>query len=153
MQNALEVHHVRASRRALLACCASDENGTTEDELVRALLAFGAGVDEYTSNDARGALAWVRESLLAGRPVVLCVDRWEHWVTLIGVVGRQFVGWDSAGWSGWRHEMDGVFILQPADLQARWEASKRARGRSPRFYGIGVGAPAKGGALLTPATP
>lgn len=102
---------------------------------MRALLAYSCGVDEHAGNDHRAAVEWVRESLAADRPVLLCVDRWEHWVTLIGATRRTFTLYDPARDTG------GAFVLRDKHLRSRWEAAKRVRGREGRFYGIAVGAP------------
>lgn len=133
--NAFEYHHRRVGLRGLRDLCGTTiSDGTDEHAIVRALVAYGCGVDEHAGDDARAALAWVRESLEADRPVLLCVDRWEHWVTVIGAQ-RQFVIYDSGP------EHGGTFVLRDKDLRRRWEAAKRVRGRAPRFYGLAVGPP------------
>lgn len=135
--NAFEYHHRRIGLRGLRELCgASEAEGTDEHGIMRALITYGCGVDEHADDDARAALAWVHSSLLAGRPVLLCVDRWEHWVTIIGVSARQVTLYDPA------RETGGTFVLRDKDLRSRWEAAKQVRGRAPRFYGIAAGAPA-----------
>lgn len=152
IQNALEVLQGRVSRRALLqACAANEDDGTPEDEIVRALLSLKFEVDVFESDVPAEAGRWVATSLAAGRPILVCVDRWSHWVTLIGVCGRRVLGFDPAGWSGWRAPADGFFVLRPADLRRRWEAAKRVRGRARRFYGIAIAAPTQ--RLLLPLSP
>lgn len=134
VQNALLVHHRRVSQRSLRALCETNEvEGTDEQGVLRALLAYGYAPDEWSGDVARDAERWLLASLIAGRPVVLCVDRWEHWVTLIGAVGRQVVLYDPA------RGVERLRVLRWSDLRKRWEAARRDRGRSPRFYGVGVG--------------
>lgn len=143
VQNAMEVHRVAVSRRRLLSLCAANEDdGTPHDEIKRALLALGCAIDEFEHIDFAESEAWLRASLLAGRPVILCVDRWGHWITVIGIVGRQFLLFDPAGWSEWRDATNGLIIANSRALRKRWETAKRVRGRLERFYGIGVAKPA-----------
>lgn len=122
-------------------CGTSEVEGTDEFGIQRALLAYRFGVDVHHGESRKDALDWLTESLSAGRPVILCVDRWLHWVTLIGVLGRQFVGYDPAGWQDWRGDYCGVFVSNFSDLAARWKAPKRARKLELPYYGIAVGAP------------
>jgi ABC-type bacteriocin/lantibiotic exporter with double-glycine peptidase domain len=135
VQNALLVHHKKVSQAGLRALCGTtEEDGTDEQCILRALLAYECEPDEWSGDVAREAEQWLGDSLRAGRPTILCVDRWEHWVTVIGTVGRQIVLFDPARGAG-------ASVLRWPDFRRRWEAGKRDRGRSPRFYGIAVGAP------------
>lgn len=137
--NAFEVHHRRVGLRGLRDLVGTTADGSDESDLIRALLAYGAGVDEHAGDTARAAELWLRESLAAGRPVLLCFDRWDHWITAIGVVGNQFVVFDPA------RETGGAFVLRFKDLRRRWEAARRVRRAAGapgvRFYGIAVGTP------------
>jgi ABC-type bacteriocin/lantibiotic exporter with double-glycine peptidase domain len=137
--NALEVHHRRVGLRGLRELVGTTDDGSDEHDLIRALLAYGAGVDEHRGRCAFAAREWLAESTAAGRPVLLCVDRWQHWVTLIGAVGAQLVIYDPA------RETGGVSVLRWKQLAQRWEAARRAAraAGSPgvRFYGIAVGPP------------
>lgn len=140
--NAFEFHHKRIGLRGLrdlVGTTAETPEGGDEHDIMRALLAYGSDVDEHASGDARRAWVWLLESLDADRPVLLCLDRWEHWVTAIGRAGRQVVVYDSSVHFG------GTFVLRFRDLRPRWEAARRVRraGGAPgvRFYGIAVGPP------------
>jgi ABC-type bacteriocin/lantibiotic exporter with double-glycine peptidase domain len=136
--NALEFHHKRIGLRGLRTLCGTTDDGSDEHDIMRALLAYGCGVDEYRGDDARNAWAWLLESLNADRPVLLCLDRWSHWTTAIGA-GRQVVVYDPS------REHGGSLVLRFRDLRPRWEAARRVRraGGAPgvRFYGIAVGPP------------
>lgn len=137
--NALEVHHRRLGLRGLRDLVGTTGEGSDEDDLIRALLAYRCGVDVHAGDVPRAAEAWLLESLGAGRPVLICVDRWDHWITVLGRVGRQFVIYDPG------IETGGAFVLRFKDLRPRWEAARRVRraGGAPRvrFYGIAVGEP------------
>lgn len=135
--NAFEFHHRRTGLGGLRALCGTTvAGGTDEDGIIRGLLAYGCGVDVLAELDPRAALTWLRASLITwDRPVLLCVDRWEHWVTVVGASARQFLIYDPS------REAGGAFALRDKDLRRRWEAAKRVRGRTERFYGISVGPP------------
>lgn len=134
--NALEVHHRRLGLRGLRELVGTTLEGSDEHDVIRALLAYGCGVDEHAGDAPRAAELWLRESLAAGRPVLLCVDRWEHWITAVGQIGGQFVVYDPA------RETGGTFVWRFKDLRPRWEAARRVRGRGAgRFFGIAVGPP------------
>lgn len=141
--NAFEVHHRRIGIRGLRDVCGTTSDGSDETDLIRALLAYGCGVDVHAGDSPREAHVWLLESIAAGRPAILCLDRWSHWVTAIGAAGRQVVIYDPASWQDWRPS--GTGVLRFADLRRRWEAGRRVQraGGAPgvRFYAIGVGAP------------
>jgi ABC-type bacteriocin/lantibiotic exporter with double-glycine peptidase domain len=135
--NALEVHHRRLGLRGLRDLVGTTGEGSDEHDIMRALLAYGFGVDEHAGDSPLAARDWLLDSIAAERPVLLCVDRWDHWVTALGACGRQVVIYDPARDTG------GTFVLRFKDLRPRWEAARRVRraGGSPgvRFYGIGIG--------------
>lgn len=140
--NAFEVHHRRVGLRGLRELVGTTREGSDETDLIRALLAYGCGVDAFSGDGALQAGAWILDASAAGRPVILCVDRWDHWVTTIGAIGRQVTIYDPARDTG------GAFVLRLEDLRRRWEAAKRVRGRGPRFYGIAIAPPTQ--SLLRP---
>lgn len=133
--NAFEVHHRRIGLHGLRALTHCDPDGADEDDLLRALLAYGCPVDVHESDTPRLARLWLVDSVQQGRPVLLCVDRWSHWVTVIGLVGSDLVIVDPA------RETGGTFVVGFKALARRWEAARRVRRRAARFYGIGVGKP------------
>ena len=140
LANAFEVHHRRVGLRGLRHVCGTTEAlGTDEDGLKRALALYAGGWDEHAGDDPRAARAWLDASLAAGRPAVLCVDRWQHWVTAVGAIGGQYVVYDPA------RETGGTYALRFSALRRRWEAARRVRreGGAPgvRFYALSVGSP------------
>jgi ABC-type bacteriocin/lantibiotic exporter with double-glycine peptidase domain len=137
--NAFEFHHCTVGLGAVRELVGTTDDGSDEHDVLRALLAYGCAVDEFKSDSARDSFKWVLDSVQHGRPVLLCVDRWDHWVTVIGGAGRQVTIYDPA------RETGGTFVLRFKDLRPRWEASRkvRKRGGAPRvkFYGIALDPP------------
>lgn len=125
--------------RGLRALVGTTDDGSDEHDIIRALLAYGCGVDEHRGTSALAAREWLTVSITAGRPVLLCVDRWQHWVTVTGALGAQFNLYDPA------RENGGAFVLTWKQLARRWEVARRAARAAGdggvRFYGIAVGAP------------
>lgn len=71
------------------------KDGTDEDKLKAAARKLGLKVRDRTwgsEGDIDAAWAWVVAELRRGRPVILCVDDFEHWVLATGVkAGRVLV--------------------------------------------------------------
>ena len=139
LQNALKVmgKHITQSRLAELAGTTEAE-GTDEEGLKRAALATGVGVDEISCAEPRVAFARVYGALLVGRPVLLCVDRWSHWVTAIGVAGTRVLVAEPGGYPYAVRE-NGLLVLERDRLLRRWRAAHRVSRKSPAYYGLALG--------------
>lgn len=133
--NALEALGRRVGLAGLRALTGCDPEGSDDEDVRRALLAYGCGVDEFASDDALAARAWLAQSLAVGSPTLLCVDRWGHWITALGALGDATVIYDPG------RETGGATALRWKALRRRWEAARRVRRRAPRYYGVAVGAP------------
>lgn len=137
VRNALEALHVRKGLSGLRVLCGTSEcDGTQEDGIKRAFLAYGCDVDEWSSNQRSKSLEWLQVSISHGRPIVLCVDQWEHWITVIGALNQDFVIFDPANPFNGDPRQGGAAVVKAFRLMARWEASRRVRGNCGRFYGI-----------------
>jgi hypothetical protein len=65
--------------------CATTAEGTTEGNLERAAIRLGLLVDDIHARTSIDFIRAVRDSLHAGPAVlIICVDRWQHWVCAIG---------------------------------------------------------------------
>lgn len=139
LANALERFGIRRGLAGLARVAGTTLDGTDEEGLLRAALSLRCGVDVFAGAVELEARAWLMESLRAGRPVVLCLDRWDHWVTAIGACGADVVIYDPARATG------GASVLRWRSLRRRWLAPRRARkdAGSPgiRFYGIAIARP------------
>jgi ABC-type bacteriocin/lantibiotic exporter with double-glycine peptidase domain len=127
--NALACLGIERDQEDLATLChVTRKDGTDEDEVMRALLACGAKVAPWYSRHRLRSMQWLQSTLHDHGPAILCVDQYQHWVTVIGSLnqttfwvfdpaadmGLQMYGWD--------------------ELVARWRKAKP----SPRYYGIGV---------------
>lgn len=74
------------------ACGTRWWNGTDESGLRRGLRRLGYDGTEQTwhhKSDGKTALQWLREQHQLGRPVILCVDNFNHWVLAGGSTDRK----------------------------------------------------------------
>lgn len=139
VQNALEIHRFRVAQ-AVLATegGTTEELGTDEEGIKRMVLSQGFEPDEFSTDLSLTAWGWVWNSLLMGRPVVLCVEQWSHWVCVVGACGKNVLVADPARHE-WNKKRNGIRVMPRSTLLREWEAGKRVRGSLDRFYGIGVG--------------
>ncbi len=114
----------------------TDDNGTDEDGIRRGLLAHGFIPEVMSSNIMLAARNWMITRLRQGQPVIICINRWEHWTTVIGLVGLRFIMFDPARY---KYRIDsGVTVYDWATLSRRWFANKKVRGSHGAYYGIAV---------------
>ena len=106
---------------AVARAAGTTADGTGAGGLRRAARAFGARVGRISSSDdasAWGALVW---HLHEGGAAVLAVDRGEHWVSAIGLLGRRVIVVDPA-----MVVRPMLSTLDREGLLAMWHARKRA---------------------------
>jgi ABC-type bacteriocin/lantibiotic exporter with double-glycine peptidase domain len=130
VQNALECIGIKVTQGELAKKMAvTEDDGASEEELKRAVLAANRGFDECHEPNQAIAENWLWEFLVARGPVVLCVDEWDHWVTVIGVMADRYVVFDPAKGAGIR-------VYDRQALLTRWRLGRRHGG--PLFYALGV---------------
>ena len=141
LQNALKAlrKHVTQDKLAELAGTTTD--GTDDEGLKRAVVALGFGVDEISCTSQGQAFGRLYGALLVGRPVVLCVDRWSHWVTAIGCIGTRVL-LAEPGRYPYSVRENGLYVLDKDRLCKRWRAAHRVTGAGgPKYYGLALGPP------------
>lgn len=123
--NALEVLGIRRTQREIAKLCdVNPAAGTSEVEMKRALLANGVAVDEWHGTWGKDGCMWLLDQLDVG-PAILCVDDDEHWVTVIGVCGNNFIVFDPS-------RNHGIEVHSGETLTKRWVNADGV------YYGIGV---------------
>jgi ABC-type bacteriocin/lantibiotic exporter with double-glycine peptidase domain len=127
--NALEVLGIRRTQREIAKLCdVSEDAGTDETEMKRALMANGVAVDEWHEDCPDQSELWVRHCTANGWPAILCVDSDEHWVTVIGLCGERYLLFDPA-------RNTGIEVHDKVSLNARWVNDDGV------YYGLGVSKP------------
>lgn len=108
--------------------------GTDEFGLIAAARELGFSAVQNYSVDGQAAWAFVRANILDGRPCLLCIDLWDHWVTAIGLIGDRVIVVDPSNATTNRREQ-GVHCLTRKNLLKRW----RHRTAEEPFYSIALG--------------
>lgn len=93
--------------------------GTSEQGIIRAVRHFGGIVEEYASSKKRQAWTWLHGSLVRGCPVILCLDSWDHWVSVVGALGERVVLMDSGPKPSNVREL-GLHVLAKRTVMTRW---------------------------------
>jgi len=87
--NALEALGIQRSEDELAALTKQTATGGTTGKALRTALGTIEGVINAEINESRSDVAALRllQSLYDGRPVIVCVEKWEHWSVAAGVLG------------------------------------------------------------------
>lgn len=131
--NALEALGIRRSHEELLTLCGTTANGTTPTQLKRAVKSLTDSCSllpvEMKENVPDVALLKLAALLDDGRPVVLLVDNWEHYVAAVGRLGRHVVVVaDSA-------DLRQTIHYPMAEFGRRWGHTEVKRGG---FWGLAI---------------
>jgi ABC-type bacteriocin/lantibiotic exporter with double-glycine peptidase domain len=124
----------KISERTIRAKAGTNEDGTDEQELIQAARELGWTATPHHSADTAAAWAFVRANVLDGRPCLLCIDQWTHWVCVIGIVGDKVIYFDPAKTKKNVSE-NGVTIASRTNLSKRWRCPSEAE----PFYAIAIG--------------
>ena len=128
--NALECLGIKRTQGQIAALChVTPPDGTSEEEIKRAVLACGCGVDEWEFALEALSKDWLRQHLYRRGPAILAVEDFEHWITVIGVCGESYTCFDPAAGVGIR-------VYTWTGLKTRWCLSRAKAG--PVYYGLGV---------------
>lgn len=131
LKNALESIGIERTEDELGLLSRQTTEGTSQPGLERAIQTIDKGDGtKLTSNriyeKRREVAGWALSSAIrAGRPVILCVDNFEHWVSAVGILGERFIIADSAS-------NDVVEYMSLSETLDRWDG--------PGYYGIEIGA-------------
>lgn len=118
------------------ACGTRPSTGTDENGLQRGLRRLGYEGTEagFTRKSyGRKALAWLREEHRQGRPVILCVDQFEHWILAAGSTQRSYFILDPRG----KRTRATAMSLSGAALLRRWWGFDRAS-EMGSYYAVAV---------------
>lgn len=133
ISNALSCLGISRSEEELVTLTGySAPDGTQEKGILKALAAIAksepaAGIQPAQVYETRADVAMLRlvEGLRHGRPAILCVDEWDHWVVAFGLLGQSIHVADSA---------DNALVItySPGGLIDRWRNPSKRK----NFYGI-----------------
>lgn len=95
---------------------------------------MGVTATSHSSKDMADAWAFIRSNAMDGRPSVICIDQWKHWVVVVGVIGSSVIIVDPMGTKANRAE-NGIHVLSRTKLARRWRCPNEDR----PFYAIAMG--------------
>ena len=136
LQNCLAVLGVRVGQHRLERLIGCTDDGADEQDILRALSAFGAAVEICATSRRADALSWLRKHAYVG-PLLLCVDDWGHWVSVAGGCGPRLWLFDPVP-EPWNMAQNGAWPLLPKTIVKRWRAARRHKKDGALFYGIAV---------------
>jgi ABC-type bacteriocin/lantibiotic exporter with double-glycine peptidase domain len=129
--NALECLGIVVDQEHLATLChVTKRHGTSETELMRALLAYKVKVDPWDSRRRRRSTQWLQAHLWDRGPAILCVDSQQHWIVAIGILNQTSI-WVFDPATGC-----GLERIEIGELADRWRLPNRFKG--PNYYGVGV---------------
>lgn len=131
--NALRCFGRRVAERRVRKSVGTTEDGTTEVGICGGLRELGFTANPFETTDTQAAWGWIIEGLRTGKPVIVCVDNWQHWVTVIGQVGDRVIVCDPANTKK-NEEENGIASMSKKDFLRRWKFWKEGY-----YYGIAVG--------------
>lgn len=127
----------RLTRRTRKDCKA----GTDELGLIKALRALSderTTISPFETDNRDDAWTWLHGSLSRGRPVILCLDEWNHWVTATGRCGDYITIFDP-GLSQRNRAESGHHVLDKSRLMKRWVYTKKRTAKDgKRLYAISI---------------
>lgn len=120
----LGIHKSQREIASRIHC--TEELGTDETEVIRALLSWGCKVDPFGTTQAFDARNWLDNF----SPAIVCFDNWDHWCCFLGKSGERYLTFDPIN-STMNRRMNGVHVYTWEQLRTRWRCDGA-------FYGIGV---------------
>ncbi len=136
LQAALRCLGLRIGQGRLSKAIGVTEDGADGEDLIRGILSLGLAVDVFESNCKQEARAWLTQ-YAPQYPVLLCVDDWEHWVTVAGMCGGRMFLFDSTK-ETWNLAERGTWPKTPCAILKRWKAKRVLRPEGGLYYGLGV---------------
>jgi ABC-type bacteriocin/lantibiotic exporter with double-glycine peptidase domain len=117
--NAARAMGIHLTRRKIAKFSNTTLEGTTEQGIKNALRNLDFKIKELTGSGDYGLfLRKVDLSLKKNRPIILCVDKYAHWVTIIGKIGEKYIVFDSS-YEKKNKKLNGVHILSDEELIKR----------------------------------
>ncbi len=130
LKHALITLGVSASEREISGLAGGRRRtGTNERQLRRAARAFGCDMPVIRKLDEDSARRCLADHLDRGLPVLLCVDEWDHWITVVKGQGGRFIALDS-------RDPAVLTIIPWRALRRRWAYHPRAEGSPREIYDL-----------------
>ena len=137
LRAALYVLGHNLTEAALRRRATTTPEGTDEKGIMRAVSYYGHNSTEYSCESIKRSWAWLKNNIARGKPVLLCVDDWNHWIAVVGKLGGKLLVFDPDSSPGTRKRYSGLKIYNEQELGYRWRCTDTTTGRSS-YYAIAV---------------
>lgn len=128
-------HRVREGHIRRLAGTTRD--GTDEVGILTAARSLGYSALEHHSESKTASWDWLYGCLSGGKPVILCLDAYQHWATAFGVLGDRVCVFDPSNFKNNRKE-GGIHTMKRPKLMHRWHNARKSILDKRRLYAIVV---------------
>jgi len=95
LKHALLVHGILAPEQSIARAAGTTWHGTDETRLAKAARRYGCDLLTIRKMDPSRARRELVSYVRGGTPCLLCIDEWDHWVTLVKEEKGQFILLDS----------------------------------------------------------
>ncbi len=134
LKHAMAIVGLFVDEKAITKAARSTRGGTDEKMLRRAADRYDCRLQEIRRFNEDSAFKSLTTALAAGRPCLICINQWGHWVTIVGFDARseRFVVIDS--------EKDPVVRIPAwSELKRRWVFNEYDRdGKLKQYYDLYV---------------
>lgn len=124
------------SESAVRTVSGTDKSGTDEIGILKAIRRYGHTAREYQFHSYKEAWEWLKQALHMGRPVLMCSDNWNHWVTAIGRYGAKVWIFDpDSTTKKRRNRYSGLELYSKNNWMRRWKKYNRSQ-KKYTYYAI-----------------
>lgn len=132
--NAIKIFEKKITESKIRKLSSCSEDGTDENGLITAIRQLNYTASTHWSADQTAAWSFIRANVMDGRPCLVCIDQWQHWVTIIGIIGDKVILIDPSN-SKKNTSENGVFSLNRFKMIKRLKCSSETQ----PFYIIAIG--------------
>jgi ABC-type bacteriocin/lantibiotic exporter with double-glycine peptidase domain len=132
---ALYVLGHNVTEAALRKYAGTTPEGTDEKGIMRAINHYGHRTKEFQAESLKHSWSWLKKALGQGKPVLLCVDQWDHWIAAVGRLGGKIIIFDPDSSQG-RKKYSGLKVYNEHDLGKRWKFTETTGSSS--YYAISI---------------
>jgi len=98
-----------------------EKTGEFRPGMKETLRTFGFFGDGFTERTVVDAFTLLDNYLILGHPVIICVQKFEHWVVVVGKLGEdKYIVIDSSRWS-YNKQENGVHVMAKKKLTKFWK--------------------------------
>lgn len=138
VRNCLRSLGIRAPERQIRYYAETSKDfGTSEYGIINALKEWKCVVREYHFSSKNKAWIWLHETLQSGKPVIMAVDNWEHWIVAVGSMGDKVCIFDSANFKYNKYE-NGCHVWDKDKTLYKWWNDRISVESNNRIYAISV---------------